>query len=184
MGEQARLPPCVRVCRGGTRHRAGEHSFRTVVKGVRERTTDGRLYCGLFLRKESMAELIAAARDGNGPRVEVATPTLLVAECRGLWQRACCCRSVASTPAPSFHECSLHNGLLRWPQYRFSGRIPSPRVFPRGRTPKPKSRPDASPRKFSHKSKAEDTEEDSQQEDDDKDEHIDSNNAGDTRIQL
>ena len=45
--------------------------------------------------------------------------------------------------------------------------------------------PDASPRKFSHKSKAEDTEEDSQQEDDDKDEHIDdSNNAGDTRIQL
>jgi hypothetical protein len=53
-------------------------------------------------------------------------------------------------------------------------------VFPRGRTPKHKSRPDASPRKFSQQSKAEDTEEDSQQED--KDEHIDSNNARDPQI--
>jgi hypothetical protein len=66
------------------------------------------------------------------------------------------------------------------------GRMPSPMAFPRGRTSKPKSRPDASPRKFSQKSKAEDTEEDSQQpgEDVEKDEHIDSNDAGNTRIQL
>ena len=56
-------------------------------------------------------------------------------------------------------------------------------VLPRGRTSKPKSRSDASPRKFSQKSKAEDPEDDSQQEDE-KDEHIDSNDAGDTRLQL
>jgi hypothetical protein len=39
-----------------------------------------------ILRKESMADLIAAASQGNGPRVEVATPTLLVAEFRSLCQ--------------------------------------------------------------------------------------------------
>jgi hypothetical protein len=56
--------------------------------------------------------------------------------------------------------------------------------FPRGRTSKPKSRPDASPRKSSQKSKAEGTEEDSQQKYVRKDEHIDSNDAGDTRVKL
>ena len=56
--------------------------------------------------------------------------------------------------------------------------------FPRGRTSKPKSRPDASPRKSSQKSKAEGTEEDSQQKYVGKDEHIDSNDAGDTRVKL
>jgi hypothetical protein len=49
------------------------------------------------LRKESpMTDLVTAARDGNGPRVEVA-PLMVVAEFRGLGQLACCCRSVAST---------------------------------------------------------------------------------------
>ena len=57
-------------------------------------------------------------------------------------------------------------------------------VFQRGRTSKPESRPDASPRKFSQKSKAEDTEEDSQQKYVGKGEHIDSNDAGDTRSKL
>ena len=57
-------------------------------------------------------------------------------------------------------------------------------AFPRGRKSKPKRRPDASPRKFSQKSKAEDTEEDSQQKYVGKDEHIDSNDAGDTRVKL
>ena len=56
--------------------------------------------------------------------------------------------------------------------------------FPRGRTSKPKSRPDASPRKSSQKSKAEGTEEDSQQKYVGKDEHINSNDAGDTRVKL
>jgi hypothetical protein len=56
--------------------------------------------------------------------------------------------------------------------------------FPRGRTSKPKSRPDASPCKFSQKTKTEDTEEDSQQKYVEKDEHIDSNDAGDTRVKL
>ncbi len=61
-------------------------------------------------------------------------------------------------------------------------------VFPRGRTSKPKSRPDASlsPRKFSQKPKTEDhdSEEDSQQEDAEKDQHLNSNDAMNTRIQL
>ena len=61
--------------------------------------------------------------------------------------------------------------------------MPASMVLPRGRTSKPKSRSDASPRKFSQKSEAEDPEDDSQQEDE-KDEHIDSNDAGDTRLQL
>ena len=56
--------------------------------------------------------------------------------------------------------------------------------FPRGRTSKPKSRPDASPRKSSQKSKAEGTEEDSQQKYVGKNEHIDSNDAGETRVKL
>jgi hypothetical protein len=64
------------------------------------------------------------------------------------------------------------------------GRMPSPMAFPRGRTSKPQSRPDASPRKFSQKSKAEDPEEDSQQKCVGNDEHIDSNDAGDTRVKL
>ena len=62
--------------------------------------------------------------------------------------------------------------------------MPSSMVFQRGRTSKPESRPDASPRKFSQKSKAEDTEEDSQQKYVGKGEHIDSNDAGDTRSKL
>jgi hypothetical protein len=57
-------------------------------------------------------------------------------------------------------------------------------AFPRGRKSKPKRRPDASPRTFSQKSKTEDTGEDSQQIYVGKDEHIDSNDAGDTRVKL
>jgi hypothetical protein len=57
-------------------------------------------------------------------------------------------------------------------------------AFPRGRKSKHKRRPDANPRTFSQKSKAEDTEEDSQQEDGEKDEHIDSSDAGNTQLQL
>ena len=62
--------------------------------------------------------------------------------------------------------------------------MPSSMVFQRGRTSKPKSRPDASPCKSSQTPKAEDPEEDTQQEDGDKDEHIDSNNNENTPIQL
>jgi hypothetical protein len=57
-------------------------------------------------------------------------------------------------------------------------------VFQRGRTSKHKSRPDAGSRKSSQKTKAEDPEEDSQQKYVGKDEHIDSNDAGDTRVKL
>ncbi len=57
-------------------------------------------------------------------------------------------------------------------------------AFPRGRKLKPKGRPDANPRTSSQKSKSEDTEEDNQQEDGEKDEHIDSNDAGNTQLQL
>jgi hypothetical protein len=57
-------------------------------------------------------------------------------------------------------------------------------VFQRGRTSKHKSRPDAGSRKSSLKTKAEDPEEDSQQKYVGKDEHIDSNDAGDTRVKL
>ena len=41
--------------------------------------------CGIL--ESPMEDLIEAATQGNGPRVEVATPTLLVAESRGLCQR-------------------------------------------------------------------------------------------------
>ena len=75
------------VVGAGQRHLpgAGEHSLCTVVEGARK---DNRWLVVLWaiLRKESMADLIAAASQGKGPRVEVATPTLLVAEIRGLCQ--------------------------------------------------------------------------------------------------
>jgi hypothetical protein len=47
-------------------------------------------------------DIIEAAKQGNEPRVTVA-PHMVVAELRGLWQRAYCCRSVASTRASRFH---------------------------------------------------------------------------------
>ena len=62
--------------------------------------------------------------------------------------------------------------------------MPSSMVFQRGRTSKHKSRPDAGSRKSSLKTKAEDPKEDSQQKYVGKDEHIDSNDAGDTRVKL
>jgi hypothetical protein len=57
-------------------------------------------------------------------------------------------------------------------------------VFQRGRTSKPQEPTGRRSRKSSQKSKAEDTEEDSQQKYVGKDEHIDSNDAGDTRVKL
>jgi hypothetical protein len=73
------------------------------------------------LRKESpMTDLITAAQQGNGPRVEVAH-LMVVAEFRGLGQLACCCRSVASTRqrahpglmAAAFILASSHRVLCR-----------------------------------------------------------------------
>ena len=60
-----------------------------------------------------MTDLITAAEQGNGPRVEVA-PHMVVAEFRGLGQLACCCRSVASTRASRFHGRSFHLGLFSY----------------------------------------------------------------------
>ena len=92
---------------------AGEHSF---VRGLGEACAKGqrRPVALAALRKESpMTDLITAARDGNGPRVEVA-PHMVVAEFRGLGQLACCCRSVASTRASRFHGRSFHLGLFSY----------------------------------------------------------------------
>jgi hypothetical protein len=60
-----------------------------------------------------MADLLAAAHHGNGPRVEVA-PHMVAAEFRGLCQRGCCCRSVPSTRATRFHGRSIHLGLFSY----------------------------------------------------------------------
>ena len=57
---------------------------------------DGRVALAAVREESPMTDLITAARQGNGPRVEVA-PHMVVAEFRGLGQLACCCRSVAST---------------------------------------------------------------------------------------
>jgi hypothetical protein len=67
------------------------------------------------LRKESpMADLLEAAQQGNGPRVEVAPPHMVATEFRGLCQQGCCCRSVASTLASRFHGRSIHLGLFSY----------------------------------------------------------------------
>ena len=95
-GRASAAAPFVRVCRTGTRAVAGEHSF---VRGLGEACAKGqrRPVALAALRKESpMTDLITAAQQGNGRRVEVA-PLMVVAEFRGLGQLACCCRSVAST---------------------------------------------------------------------------------------
>jgi hypothetical protein len=57
-------------------------------------------------------------------------------------------------------------------------------VFQRGRTSKPQEPTGRRSRKSSQKTKAEDPEEDNQQKYVGKDEHIDSNDAGDTRVKL
>jgi hypothetical protein len=79
----------------GTRAVAGEHSFCTGTRLARKHN-DGRVALAALRKESPMTDLITAARQGNGLKVEVA-PLMVVAEFRGLGQLACCCRSVAST---------------------------------------------------------------------------------------
>ncbi len=73
---------------------AGEHSFCTGTRRGLRKHNDGRVALAALREESPMTDLITAAQQGNGRRVEVA-PLMVVAEFRGLGQLACCCRSVA-----------------------------------------------------------------------------------------
>ena len=89
---------------------AGEHSFVRDSERLARKDNDGPVALAALRKESPMTDLITAARQGNGPRVEVA-PHMVVAGFRGLGQLACCCRSVASTRASRFHGRSFHLGL-------------------------------------------------------------------------
>ena len=91
--EQARLRRSFGVVTG-TRAVAGEHSFCTGTRRGLRKHNDGRVALAALRKESPMTDLITAAEQGNGPRVEVA-PLMVVAEFRGLGQLACCCRPVA-----------------------------------------------------------------------------------------
>ncbi len=95
-GRASAAAPFVRVC-----HRdQGSGRRALLLYGDSERLArkdnDGRVALAALRKESPMTDLITAAQQGNGRRVEVA-PLMVVAEFRGLGQLACCCRSVAST---------------------------------------------------------------------------------------
>ena len=95
-GRASAAAPFVRVCHRD--HGSGRRAL--LLYGDSERPArkhnDGRVALAALRKESPMTDLITAAEQGNGPRVEVA-PLMVVAEFRGLGQLACCCRSVAST---------------------------------------------------------------------------------------
>ena len=95
-GQASAAAPFVRVCHRD--HGSGRRAL--LLYGDSERPArkhnDGRVALAALREESPMTDLIRAAQQGNGPRVEVA-PLMVVAEFRGLGQLACCCRSVAST---------------------------------------------------------------------------------------
>ncbi len=94
-GRASAAAPFVRGC-----HRDQGSGRRALLctgtrRGLRKHN-DGRVALAALRKESPMTDLITAAQQGNGRRVEVA-PLMVVAEFRGLGQLACCCRSVAST---------------------------------------------------------------------------------------
>jgi hypothetical protein len=100
----------VRGCRARTDTWPGHCSYCSVwhLERLARKDNEGRVALAALRKESPMTDLIEAAQQGDGPRVEVA-PLMMVAEFRGVGQLACCCRRVNARVPVSWSR------LSSWP---------------------------------------------------------------------